>query len=224
MAPTPSAKRSPAIFAGVARAPGPAEPLPELRTDDSARLVLVDKDATPEDVLYARVAPVVGRVVWTYLATDPERDDVAQEIFLAIVRGAPSVKDPARLEGWAARVAVNAIWNVFRRRKFRRWLSLESSGDSEPLIDHADFEGREVLARTQRVLEHLPLKERMPFTLKLLGNASVEEIARLCNCSSRTIKRRLNDARARFIRLAERDPALRGRLGNVSALTEDHDG
>ena len=208
----------------MARAPGPAEPLSDLRSDDSARLVLVDKNATPEELLYARVAPVVGRVVWTYLATDPERDDIAQEIFLCIVRGASSVKDPARLEGWAARVAVNAIWNIFRRRKFRRWLSLDSFGDAEPLLDHADFEGRELLVRAQRILELLPLKQRMPFTLRLLGNASVEEIARLCDCSPRTIKRRLTEARTRFIRLAERDPALASRLEQATDFTEDHDG
>jgi RNA polymerase sigma factor (sigma-70 family) len=212
------------MFAVVVRAPSPLEPLPDLRGEDSARLVLVEKGATPEEILYARVAPVVNRVVWTYLAADSERDDIAQEIFLAIVRGAPTLKDPTRLEAWAARVAVNAIWNVFRRRKFRRWSSLESMLDAEPSIHHADFEGRELVIRTRRILEMLPLKQRMPFTLKLLGNASVEEIAELCDCSPRTVKRRLTEARARFIRLAERDPALASRLGEATESTEDDDG
>ncbi len=208
----------------MARATRPAEPSPDLRTDESARLVLVDKDATPGEVLYARVAPVVNRVVWTYLAADPERDDIAQEIFLQIVRGAPTVKDSARLEGWAARVAVNAIWNIFRRRKFRRWLSLESVGDAEPLLHHADFEGRELVLRTRRILERLPLKERMPFTLSLFGNASIEEIAALCECSPSTVKRRLTAARARFLVWARRDPALASRLGEETKLGEDDDG
>jgi RNA polymerase sigma-70 factor (ECF subfamily) len=211
------------MFAVVARAPSPLEPLPDRRGEESARLVVVEKDATPDEILYARVAPVVNRVVWTYLAADPERDDIAQEIFLAILRGAPTLKDPARQEAWAARVAVNAIWNVFRRRKFRRWLSLESVGEAEPLIHHADFEGRELVIRTRRILELLPLKQRMPFTLKLLGNASVEEIAELCDCSPRTVKRRLTDARARFIRLARRDPALASRL-EATESAEDDDG
>jgi RNA polymerase sigma factor (sigma-70 family) len=217
-------KVSSAMFTLVARAPRPLEPLPELRGEDSARLVLVEKDATPEEILYARVAPVVNRVVWTYLAADAERDDIAQEIFLAIVRGAGTLKDPTRLEAWASRVAVNAIWNVFRRRKLRRWLSLESVENAEPSIHHADFEGRELVLRTRRILEMLPLKQRMPFTLKLLGNASVEEIAEKCGCSPRTVKRRLTDARARFIRLAERDPALANLLGDATESTEDDDG
>jgi RNA polymerase sigma-70 factor (ECF subfamily) len=212
-----------AILGEVVRAPRPVEPSPNLRNEDSAKLVLVEKDATPADMLYARVAPVVNRVVWTYLAADPERDDIAQEIFFAIVRGAPSVKDPARLEGWAARVAVNVIWNAFRRRKFRRFLSLESVGEAEPLDHHADFEGRELVIRTRRILELLPLKHRMPFTLKLLGNASIEEIAELCDCSPRTLKRRLTDARARFVRLARRDPALASRLGDEPEGEEERD-
>jgi RNA polymerase sigma-70 factor (ECF subfamily) len=209
------------MFGEVVRAPRSVETSPDLRSEDSARLILVEKDATPEEILYARVAPVVNRVVWTYLAADPERDDIAQEIFFTILRGAPSLKDPARLEGWAARVAVNVIWNAFRRRKFRRFLSLESFGDAEPSIHHADFEGRELIIRTRRILELLPLKQRMPFTLRLLGNASVEEIAELCECSPRTVKRRLTEARARFVRLARRDPALASRLAEAPEREED---
>lgn len=208
----------------VARAETTTEPSSKRRTDDAARLVLVGPDATPEAILYARVAPVVNRVVWTYLGADAERDDIAQEIFLAIVRGAPRVTDPTRLEGWAARVAVNAISNVFRSRRLRRWLSLDVFGDAEPTIHHADFEGRELVLRTQRVLERLPLKQRMPFTLQLLGNASIEEIAELCDCSPRTVKRRLNEARGTFLRLARRDPALASRLDEVTAIAEDDHG
>jgi DNA-directed RNA polymerase specialized sigma24 family protein len=76
------------------------------------------------------------------------------------------------------------------------------------------------VARTQKVLEHLPVKERMPFTLMLLGNADMEEIAKLCECSPRTVRRRLRAARTRFTRLAERDPALAGRLGDADSEEE----
>jgi RNA polymerase sigma-70 factor (ECF subfamily) len=179
---------------------------------DAKRLLLVPSEATPAEVLYERVAPVVNRMVWLYLATDRERDDVAQDIFIAILRGAGSVRDPGQLEGWAARVAFHTICNVFRRRKVVRWLSLEALTGYEPPGEPADHEGRELVARAQKVLEHLPLSERMPFTLQLLSNASIEEIARLSECSVRTVGRRLTAARARFLRLVKHDPALAARL------------
>jgi RNA polymerase sigma factor (sigma-70 family) len=194
---------------------------PQERVTEVARLVLVPNEATPGEVLYERVAPVVNRMVWLYLATDPDRDDVAQDIFVAIVRCSGTVRDPSNIEGWAARVAFNVICNLFRRRKLRRWLSLEALKGYEPPERHADFEGRELVVRTQRILEHLPVAERMPFTLELLGNASQEEIARLCECSERTVRRRLKAARERFTRLVRSDPALASRLDGGSARKEE---
>lgn len=163
-------------------------------------------------------------MVWLYLATDAERDDIAQDIFLAIVRSADSVRDPAQIEAWAARVAFNTICNVFRRRKLLRWLSLDAFQDYDPPDRHADFEGRELVARTQKILERLPVSERMPFTLQLLGNTNIQEIARTCACSERTVRRRLKDARDRFISLVRRDPALASRLGDGAAREETPDG
>jgi RNA polymerase sigma-70 factor (ECF subfamily) len=162
-------------------------------------------------------------MVWLYLATDPDRDDIAQDIFVAIVRNASTVRDPALLEGWAARVAFNAICNLFRRRTFRRWLSLDSVREHEHPERSPDFEGRELVARTQALLERLPPEERMPLTLELLGNESQTEIARLCGCSERTLRRRLTSARKRFLRLVRRDPALCSRLGVPNSIEGPND-
>jgi RNA polymerase sigma-70 factor (ECF subfamily) len=128
------------------------------------------------------------------------------------LRSAHTVRDPAKLEGWAARVTVNAIKNEFRRRKLRRVFSLETVDEDDSNSFHPDFEGRELLRRTTRILETLPVNERIPFTLQLLESRPLEEIAQLCDSSERTIKRRLKAARERFTRLAENDPLLRSRL------------
>jgi RNA polymerase sigma-70 factor, ECF subfamily len=200
------------------------DPPRPLADGEAARLVLVPSEARPGDVLYERVAPVVNRMIWLYLATDPERDDIAQDVFVAIVKHASSVRDAALLEGWAARVCFNTISNVFRRRKLLRWLSLDALHGYEPPARDADFEGRELVARAQRLLAELPVSERMAFTLRLLENANMDEIARLCGCSERTLRRRLKSARARFLRLVERDPALASRLSHGVLREEPLDG
>jgi RNA polymerase sigma factor (sigma-70 family) len=194
---------------------------PKQARGDATRLLLVQGAATPAEVLYERVAPVVQRMAWLYLATDPERDDITQDILLAAIRGASSVRDPGQLEGWVARVAFNIICNVFRRRKLVRWLSLDALSGYEPPEAHADFEGRELVVRAQKILEHLPVAERMAFTLKLLGNASLPEIARLSACSERTARRRLKAARERFARLVQRDPVLSLRLTERTTPDEE---
>jgi RNA polymerase sigma factor (sigma-70 family) len=179
---------------------------------DPSRLVLVPGEANAVDLLYERVAPLVHRMVWMYLPNDPERADVAQDILVSILRRAGSLRDPALLEAWAGRVAFNAICNLFRRRRFRRWLSLDALREDDEAERHVDFEGRELVVRAQRILESLPLAERMPLTLELFGNVSQPEIARLCGCSERTVRRRIKAARQHFLAIAGRDPALCLRL------------
>jgi RNA polymerase sigma factor (sigma-70 family) len=191
---------------------------------DATRLVLVPPDASEAELVYERIAPVVNRMVWLYLATDPDRDDIAQDIFVSIVRRVSSVRDPAQLEAWAARVSFNAICNLFRRRKLRRWLSLDTLQDREHPARQTDFEGRELVLRAQRVLEDLPVAERMPLTLELFTDEGQPAIARLCGCSERTLRRRLKAARARFLAGARRDPALAswlGELGSEGAASDD---
>jgi RNA polymerase sigma-70 factor (ECF subfamily) len=187
-------------------------------------LALVDRQVTPEERLHTLLAPTVNRLVWTFLRADPERDDIAQEIFIRIFRGAAKVRDPDKLEPWAARVAMNCIKNEFRRRRFRRWVSLSATHDPEQSRCHEDFEGRELLQRAYVLLDKLPVRERLPLTLQLLENVDLERIAELCECSSRTAKRRLKSARERFERLARQDPALVSRLSSSVANSEDRDG
>lgn len=161
--------------------------------------------------LYASVAPVINKLLWTLLGPDPERDDLAHEIFLRIMQSAHQLRDRSRLEPWAARLAVNAVKNEFRRRKLRRWFSLDADDERSPSY-HPDFEGREVLLHTYDVLAKLPPRERVPLTLYLVGQRPIEEIALATSCSSRTVKRRLQAARQRFVRLASADPLLADRL------------
>jgi len=187
----------------------------EAKAAGEAPLRLVaDGSGERERDLIERLSPVVHKLLWTLLGPDPERDDLAHEIFIRILRGANSVRDTTRLEQWAARVTINAVKNEFRRRKLRRLLSFGTEADFEELRYHPDFEGRELLQRTFRVLESLPARERIPLTLRLFESATAEEIARVSDCSVRSVKRRLQAARNRFLSLARRDPLLAARLAS----------
>lgn len=180
-------------------------------------------DASQAELVHARLAPLVNRLLWTFLGCDAERDDVAHDIFVKILRGVQRVRDPARLEAWAMRVSMNTIKNEFRRRRLRRFLALDVVSEAEHPHFHPDFEGRELLRRTHAILEALPVAERLAVTLRLIDQASAERIAEVCGFSERTAKRRLASGRERFLRLARRDPLLMARLQQDFPLEESDD-
>jgi RNA polymerase sigma factor (sigma-70 family) len=191
--------------------PAPEAPRASAETGANARALDARDAVTRSDGVYERVAPVVERTLRFYAAADPERDDIAQDALIAILRNRDTVADPVQLEAWAARVTFNTLCSVFRRRKIRRWLPLEALQGADPEAPASDFENREILARVMRILEQLPGEERTMLTLELLGSGSQEDIARQCGCSKRTVRRRLKGARRRFMILANADPMLRSR-------------
>lgn len=209
----------------VARAPGGEDSSTSAKShsaiEPALRLVRSGDTTFPEE-LYAALAPVVNKLLWTLLGPDPDRDDLAHEIFLRILQNASKLRDPSRIEAWAARVTINAVKNEFRRRKLLRMFSFGYDDEHDSHGYHPDFEGRELLLRTYRALNRLPTRERLPFTLRLVGQQSLEEIALACDCSTRTIKRRLKAARVRFVRLAASDPLLAERLrqSNLEEVTD----
>lgn len=212
-------------FAGVVSTRKPGKPVPSAASKErqNAPVVMAADDATQAELLHARLSPLVNRLLWSFLGSDPDRDDIAHDIFIKILRDVHGVRDSSRLEAWAMRVTMNCLKNEFRRRKLRRFLSVELLSDADHPRVHPDFEGRKLLARTQRVLEALPVEERMAVTLRLFEEASAERIAEVCGFSVRTAKRRLSSGRERFLRYAERDPMLAQRLSNLPSLAESDD-
>lgn len=168
--------------------------------------------STAPEAIYERVAPVVRRTVAFYAPTDPEREDMAQDALVAILRNRATVSTSEQLEAWAARVTFNTMCSAFRRRKLRRWLPLESLRGADPEAPVSDFEAREFLERTLGLLDQLPVKEGTVLRLELLANVSHAEIARRCGCSKRTVRRRLKSARQRFMNLSHADATLKSRF------------
>ena len=71
---------------------------------------------------------------------------------------------------------------------------------------------QDALRRVYRLLEHLPVDERIAFGLRFMDGMGLRETAELCGVSPATIKRRLGRAQARFLAEAARDPLLRERI------------
>jgi RNA polymerase sigma-70 factor, ECF subfamily len=201
--------------------PARGESRAEAPADDLLAMALAG-DPRTGTMLFDRFEQQVNRIVWRLLGADDAHDDLVHDIFVALLAGLRNVRDPDALDGWVAVVTINKVRSEFRRRRFRRlWQHHEPAALDRVAGPASPYEARDLLRRTYDVLARLPANERIAFTLRFIDEQPLTAVAAACDCSLATIKRRIQSARARFRRLAERDPVLAERLRDGAKGTDD---
>jgi RNA polymerase sigma factor (sigma-70 family) len=162
-------------------------------------------------------------MVWSLLGPDQERDDVTHDVFLQIFQGLPSLRDPERIEQWAARITINTINNTLRRRRYRRTKSWDPQLDPDVLVGHTDFESRNVALRVAKAFAHLPKSEQALLQRRWFESSTIDQIAVDSACSPRTVKRRIIRAAGRFERFVRKDAEVASWLEGHDAAPSDDD-
>ncbi|WP_033345226.1 RNA polymerase sigma factor [Catenuloplanes japonicus] len=115
-------------------------------------------------------------------------DDVAQEVWLAVVRGLPRLKDPARFAPWLFSIARRAVTNRLRAEYAR---PAAPGPGPEPDIGDAVVDRALVAAG----LAGVPVLERELLILFYLQDLSLETCAEICGVPVGTVKSRLSRGR-----------------------------
>ncbi|WP_327002685.1 sigma-70 family RNA polymerase sigma factor [Dactylosporangium sp. NBC_01737] len=145
----------------------------------------------------AALAELVARwrvPVWRYVRRmlDADRaDDVAQEIWLAVVRGLPRLREPARFTPWLFAIARRSVVDRLRTEYAREQATLVRD---EPSVDDP-VEAMVARAELVAALTSLPVLEREILVLHYLEDLSVQDCAQICRVPVGTVKSRLNRAR-----------------------------
>lgn len=151
----------------------------------------------------ARIEEVIGlygaalaRVAASYEADRALREDLLQEMLLAIHRSLPALRDPERLGPFVFRVAHNrGVTHVTREHARRRRAPAPIADcEADPEERMIAREGGERLAAAIR---SLPLSYRQPITLVLEG-LSYAEIAEALGIGISNVGVRVNRAKTRL--------------------------
>jgi RNA polymerase sigma-70 factor (ECF subfamily) len=134
-------------------------------------------------------------------------DDLAQEVFIKAYEALPNFRFQSSFYTWLYRIAVNKSRDELRKRKVRRWFSLQTLMDSadKDLVSKTVVEphDNELQGLVAAGLRSLPDKYRIAITLKDLDGLSYEEIAEIMECEIGTVKSRLSRARAMLRKVLE---------------------
>ena len=148
------------------------------RHDVRARACMTD---SIEQLLH-EYAPAMRRLAASYLPPGPAREDLEQEIFLALYRGWPAFRGESSARTYVYRIGHHCALRALAAHKLASQSPLVEPLDQaahvayEHLSPEAQLLALEQRERLARALRALPLAWRQPLTMRLDG-LSYQEIA-----------------------------------------------
>ncbi|MBX3228418.1 MAG: RNA polymerase sigma factor [Labilithrix sp.] len=170
-------------------------------------------------VLFDRYARHVERLVWSLLGPESESEDIMHEVFIRAFEGIHALEDATKLKGWLTGITVYTAREWIRRRTRRRWLRFMDEVPETPHVG-ASEEVNEATRATYAVLSEMNADDRVLFSLRYIEGLELSEVARACDVSLATVKRRLADVGKRFVNRAKHHEALRPWLEGGRWTTE----
>lgn len=193
-------------------------PYPQVRTSDSldADLQLVERCLSGQDAAWEDLVRVHTRRVYSicyrFTSSDPEAQDLTQEVFLRVFKNLKSFRAGEGLFiVWLTRLTRNLLIDHYRRTRMDR--STESIEDHAAMLEESTaaiarteglVAGREASELLQAGLQKLSPELRETVILRDLEELEYREIAQVLNVPEGTVKSRLNRGRAELAKALRR--------------------
>lgn len=142
--------------------------------------------------IYRRFSPLVIATARRRLGGSSDVNDVVQDTFMIVFAKLPHLQTPGAVRGWIRRIAINCAHRRFRRD---RLVDTDDAAVAQHASTDASPEHQAELALIVRALR-MPLRLRLPWVLRHVVGATLEDVAAACGWSLATVKRRLSEANA----------------------------
>ncbi len=142
-----------------------------------------------EEIL-ERYGPLVYRMAIQGTGSVADGEDVAQEVFVSLIRGDPAFTDDTHLRAWLIRATANRCKSWGRSPWRKRTVPLDEFRDAAP----PPSGGSGVL----EAVAALPPKYRWPVYLHYIEGYTAGEIGQLLGCPRNTVLSRLSRAREKL--------------------------
>jgi RNA polymerase sigma-70 factor (ECF subfamily) len=140
----------------------------------------------------------VGAIALKILGREEEVDDVVQDVFLIAYKSLRTVRDGNAVKQWLGTVTVRVASRRLRMRRLRAFFGFDDQIYQDVAAPGASPEQRALLASVYRILDGVPVAERVAWTLRHVEGMDLESVAAACGCSLATAKRRIAAARAKI--------------------------
>ncbi len=182
-------------------------------SDESLMLRFGRGEAAAFEFLYQRHESRVFRYLHRNVRNEASANDLMQEVWFAVARGAANYRPSAKFTTWLFTIAHHRMVDMIRADRRLQSLDGGDAVDAEgsSLLDRVAADGKlEPPAQVQSqdeaaallaAVAQLPAEQRSAFLLQAEGGLSVEEIVEATGSNFETVKSRLRYARAKLRQL-----------------------
>ena len=135
-------------------------------------------------------ARLIGHA-FRYTRNGDAAHDIAQDTWIAMLKGLSTLDDPARFRGWAYRIVANKSRDWIRREQVRR----RADTNTEPAYTVDPARGAHDTAAIREGIQQLEPDQQLVLTWFYLEGMSLREIAEALSIPVGTVKSRLSNAR-----------------------------
>jgi RNA polymerase sigma-70 factor (ECF subfamily) len=176
-------------------------------SDESLMLRYRDGEVRAFELLVTRHRKPVFNFILRFVRDPAQAEDVTQETFLRLIKGADAYQRQAKFTTWLYTIARNLCIDAARRGKHRKAASLDAPmGDDDGSASLLDLvpdgaagvdrqaQSRELAVRMRAAIEALPDEQREIFLLREVADLQFNEIAAVVGCPENTVKSRMRYA------------------------------
>ena len=172
--------------------------------DDAALMAEVARgDTVAFERLVERHQALVIGTVGRMLGSNSEVEDVAQQVFIRVWKGASRYRPTAKFTTWLLTITRNLVFNEARRRKRHPGDTLDVHEGKEALaltdparhVPDEELLQAELQLAVERAIRALPEKQRMAVVLRRYESKSYEEIGEVLGLTVAAVKSLLFRAR-----------------------------
>lgn len=178
----------------------------KVRTPETAELVRLAQEGDREalEAFLRQMQPMIYFLSLKLLGDKDDAEDMTQDVYVKILQGLPSLRDPAAAPAWVRRIVETSCINSWKKARDYAFGDEEQGGLTiddlvEEATDALPGEYMDMYAKRKiitQMIDELPEKQRNVVYLRYYSELSIEEIAALMEISPGTVKSRLATARA----------------------------
>ncbi|MBN2243226.1 MAG: RNA polymerase sigma factor [Acidobacteria bacterium] len=188
----------------------------ESSPEDDRELVArcIDGDTLAFEELVKKYQQSVLNLVYHYIGTRSDVEDIAQKIFIKVYFSLPKFESGRPFFPWLYRIAVNKCYDELRHIRRRKTytfseLNLDDAAGIERLIRDSETSERpdqnpgETHALLQKLISRLPDHQRRVIVLRDIEAIPYTEISAILNCTEQAARLKVFRARKRLKKILE---------------------